>query len=62
MVDGHLAAHASGMWTHAALQTPNGRWRSNLGEGPLIEHQTPHGVSGELYGRPYLYMRRRIPG
>lgn len=51
------------LWTHAALQTPGGRWRSKLGrEGPLIEHQTPHGLSGELYGRPYLYMRRRTPG
>ena len=50
------------LWTHAALQTPNGRWRSKLGEKQLIEHQTPPGVSGEQYGRPYLYMRRRIPG
>lgn len=47
------------LWTHAALQTPNGRWRSKLGRGPLIEHQTPLGLSGELYGHPYLYMRRR---
>jgi len=51
------------LWTHAALQTPNGRWRSKLGrEGPLIEHQAAAGLSGELYGRPYLYMRRRVPG
>ena len=35
-----------GEWTHAALQTPNGRWRSKLGKGELIEHETPNGVAG----------------
>ena len=77
-----------GFWQHAALQMPNGRWRSKLGKGgPLIEHQTPRGVASpaaidrsadryglgvygvdrsrggsdvESYGRPYVYMRRRI--
>lgn len=77
-----------GFWTHAALQMPNGRWRSKVGKGgPLIEHQTPRGVASpaaidrsadrygpgvygvnrsrrendvESYGRPYVYMRRRI--
>ena len=85
-----VALYASkNLWTHAALQMQNGCWRSKLGKrGPLIEHQTPHGVAGpaaldrtadrygpgvygvnrssakdeESYGRPYVYMRRRVPG
>ena len=51
---------SKGLWEHAALQMPNGRWRSKLGTGPLIEHETPRGLSGETYGRPQVYMRRRI--
>ena len=43
---------STGLWKHAALQMPNGRWRSKLGIGPLIEHETPRGLSGETYGRP----------
>ena len=86
-----VALYASkNLWTHAALQMQNGCWRSKLGKkGPLIEHQTPHGVAGptaldrssdrwgpgvsgvnrssrdkdeESYGRPYVYMRRRVQG
>ena len=43
-----VALYASkNLWTHAALQMQNGCWRSKLGKkGPLIEHQTPHGVAG----------------
>ena len=47
-----------GEWTHAALQMPNGRWRSKIGDLELIEHQTPDSLTGEMYGRLYLYMRR----
>ena len=77
-----------GEWQHAALQMPNGRWRSKLGYLALIEHDTPNGVAGlapidrsaerygpgvygvdrrsrykdeASYGRPQVYMRRRIP-
>ena len=35
-----------GLWNHVALQMPNGRWRSKLGKGALIEHETPNGVAG----------------
>ena len=48
-----------GEWTHVALQMPNGRWRSKIGDLELIEHQTPASLTGELYGRLYLHMRRR---
>lgn len=55
-----VALYASkGLWTHAALQTPDGRWRSKLGKGVLIEHQSPLSVTGDLYGNVYLYMRKK---
>lgn len=50
-----------GEWTHAARQTSTGRWRSKLGEGPLIEHLSPESLSGGAYGEPTVYMRRPAP-
>ena len=47
-----------GVWTHAALQTPTGRWRSKMGEGPVIEHLSPESLSDGIYGNPTIYMRR----
>ena len=47
-----------GEWKHASLQTPNGRWRSKMGPGPLIEHLNPESLSGGEYGNPTIYMRR----
>ena len=47
-----------GLWTHAALQTPTGRWRSKLGQGPLIEHLSPESLSDGIYGIPTVYMRK----
>ncbi|MDE0366713.1 MAG: hypothetical protein OXP09_14195 [Gammaproteobacteria bacterium] len=47
-----------GLWTHAALQTPTGRWRSKMGKGPLIEHISPESLSDGIYGSPTVYMRR----
>lgn len=44
--------------THAAKQLPNGRWTSKLGKLEDIEHALD-GVSGEAYGAPILFMRRR---
>ena len=43
---------------HAALQMPNGRWRSKMGQGPVIEHRSPESLSGGIYGNPTSYMRR----
>ena len=51
----------NGQWTHAARQMPNGRWRSKLGPGPLIEHDTPSDLAGELYGVVHCIMCRRQP-
>ena len=47
-------------WMHAALQTPNGRWRSKMGQGPVIEHLSPESLSGGMYGNPTVYMRRAL--
>lgn len=49
---------AQGLWKHAALQTPTGRWRSKTGQGPLIEHLSPESLSDGEYGSPTIYMRR----
>ena len=51
---------SKGLWEHAALQMPDGRWRSKLGRGMLIQHESPHSLAGETYGRPQAYMRRQI--
>lgn len=45
---------------HAALQMPNGRWRSKMGQGPLIEHHSPDSLSGELYGTPTIFMKKAV--
>jgi len=47
-----------GSWAHAAIQMPNGRWRSKIGRGPVIEHQSPQSLSSGIYGEPTTYMRR----
>ena len=49
-----------GRFEHAALQMPNGRWRSKMGAGPVIEHRSPESLSGGMYGNPTVYMRRAI--
>ena len=53
-----LYANGENDWTHASLQMPNGRWRSKLGNGPLIEHRAPESISGEVYGNVHTYMRK----
>ena len=51
---------AQGEWTHAAAQSPNGAWRSKMGEGPLIEHRSPESLSGGIYGDVHCFMRRPL--
>ena len=43
---------------HAAVQMPNGRWRSKMGRGPVIEHRRPDALAGEVYGKAMGFMRR----
>ena len=49
---------AGGAIQHAAIQQPNGRWRSKMGHGPVIEHDSPASLAGGLYGEPTTFMRR----
>jgi hypothetical protein len=43
---------------HVALQLPDGRWTSKLGDDEDIEHTTLHALTNGPYGRPELFMRR----
>ena len=59
--DGHQKValyEVQGQAKHAALQMPNGRWRSKMGRGPLIEHRSPESLSDGIYGEPTVFMRR----
>lgn len=49
-----------GMAQHVALQMPNGRWRSKMGQGPVIEHDSPESLSGGMYGAVHYFMRRPL--
>jgi hypothetical protein len=42
---------------HAALQQPNGKWRSKLGTAEDIE-TTIEGLAGPLYGEAVLFLKR----
>jgi hypothetical protein len=46
--------------THAARQLPDGKWTRKLGNGPVVTHNTPHGVEGPVYGSVVRYLRRPI--
>ena len=47
-----------GSFEHAAVQMPNGRWHSKMGQGPQIEHHSPESLSGGPYGDAMIYVRR----
>ena len=47
-----------GVMKHAAAQMPNGRWRSKMGQGPVIEHNSPESLANGIYGSPTVFMRR----
>jgi hypothetical protein len=49
-----------GMYTHAARQLPDGRWKSKLGEDEDIEHDTPECLCGKFYGQVHCIMRREL--
>ena len=46
--------------THAARQLPSGNWTSKLGEWEDIEHNSPEGVAGMVYGTVRQYLRRPL--
>ena len=47
-----------GEMKHATVQMPNGRWRSKMGQGPVIEHRDPESLSRGPYGRATVFMRK----
>jgi hypothetical protein len=53
-----LYVDTSGTPTHAALQLPDGRWTSKIGDFEDIEHETVNDLNGPCYGRPVRYLRR----
>lgn len=52
-----LYAYENGEWTHAAKQLGDGLWSSKLGNSFDIRHNTPHAVSGGLYGKVIYFMK-----
>ena len=41
-----------GAWTHAAVQMPHGTWLSNIGQGPVIEHDNPESLTDGAIQQP----------
>jgi hypothetical protein len=46
-------------WKHAAIQDENGKWKSKLGLGYDICHDTPECVNSPIYGTVMCYMRKK---
>ena len=51
-----------GRYTHAARQTPDGRWTSKLGRGEDIAHADPDDVAGGVYGSIAGFMKHATDG
>ena len=49
-----------GEMKHAAMQMSNLRWRSKMGQGPVIEHDSPESLSAGICGSPTAFMRRAV--
>jgi hypothetical protein len=49
---------AGGDWRHAALQLPNGRWTSKLGQHEDLEHDTAEALLGGEYEAIACVLRR----
>ena len=50
----------NGRVSHAARQTPEGKWTSKLGRGADIEHETPELLHGLKYGIVVKFLRRPV--
>jgi len=46
--------------THAARQTPSGRWTSKIGGAEDIEHKSLEGLCSMNYGTVAAFMKRRM--
>ena len=52
-----IYASQAGRPTHAARQIDSEKWTSKIGQLEDIEHDIS-GLSGDIYGKPVVYMRR----
>jgi len=50
----------TGQPTHASRQLSNGKWTSKLGMHKDITHNTLSGIENQIYGAPFLFMKRVI--
>ena len=57
-----LYVDSDGDWSHHAAKQDRttGGWSSKLGSEHDIAHETPHTLSGSLYGNVVYLMRRRV--
>src|SRR5262249_25761442 len=55
-----IYSDAHGWPTHVARQLASGSWTSKLGVSEDIEHATPQGLQGAIYGRVVRILKRRI--
>lgn len=54
-----IAIYGSGLlYTHAALQLPDGRWTSKLGQLEDITHSTTEAIEGNDYGCVVQFLKR----
>ena len=49
---------ANGVMQHTSVPMQNGRWRSKMGRGPVIEHRSPESLSRGIYGNLRVFMRK----
>ena len=57
-----LFVDARGHPKHVARQLPDGRWTSKLGRNIDIEHPDLSAVECATYGKPTVFLRRKMPG
>jgi hypothetical protein len=55
-----IYADGAGNVTHAARQTPDGKWTSKLGDWEDIEHNTLAAIEGDFYGKAVQFLKRAV--
>lgn len=57
-----LFALPNGEPRHAARQLEDGTWTSKIGEDVDVCHNSIEGMSGDVYGQPVMFFRRKRSG
>jgi hypothetical protein len=55
-----IYADSHGIFEHVAKQLPNGKWTSKIDIREDITHDTPHALSDGGYGKPVVYMEKKV--